>query len=112
MTAPQTLMGLEMEDERPVGIGPVIAGWHDDRPVYFVDVVLGDGTTRRAVWQKRRRGADQPVKNEAYRQRILLANKLRPQVVLTHDEASFLGLVALLSGATPHRRLDHLRAAA
>lgn len=108
----QPVAGMETEGERPVGIGPVIAGWHDGKPVYFVDIAYRDGSTKRMVWAKRRQGADQSVKNEAYRQRILLANKLRPEVVLTHDEASFVGLVSLLGGEAPHRRPVPLRAAA
>lgn len=85
--------------DRPVGIGPVIAGWANGQPVYWVEVVDADGTTRRQTFPKRGAGADRRAKLEAICWRMRLANRLRPAgVVLIHDQMSFAGLVALLTG--------------
>lgn len=82
--------------DRPVGIGPVIAGWQGDTPVYYVDLVYADGTTRRMVWPKRSKGADRAAKLNALHERMALTRRLRPSVVLTHDETSFDGLVQVI----------------
>mgnify|MGYP001322985341 CR=1 FL=1 len=85
--------------DQPVGIGPVLAGWVDGKPCYYVDLAYQDGTVERRVWEKRRNGADRPAKLAAIRHRIALANQLRPDdgVVLCHDAPSFSGLVRLVS---------------
>jgi len=81
----------------PVGIGPVISGYENGAPVYYVDVAYRSGRVTRMSWPRAGRAFDRATKNEAYRQRIILANQHRPGVVLTHDQDSFLGLVSLLS---------------
>ncbi|GEM_PF-2758572 len=91
-------------DRHPVGIGPVIAGWDDDRPVYYVEMVFADGSVLRRSYPKRGKGADRAAKLSAIRERMGLVKLLRPEVVLTHDEASFWGLVSLLSQMTARQR--------
>lgn len=91
-------------ERRPVGIGPVIAGWNGDQPVYYVDMVFADGSILRLSYPKRRKGADRAAKLSAINERMRLAKWLRPEVVLTHDEASFCGLVSLLSRMRAHPR--------
>lgn len=82
---------------RVAGIGPVIAGWVDKKPVYYVDLVSVDGTVERMTVEKQSPGADRRAKVEAIRQRMNLANQLRQEgVVLAHDTYSFTALVALL----------------
>lgn len=89
----------EVENDRPVGIGPVIAGWDGAEPVYYVDLVYASGETRRLTWKKSSPRADRQAKLAAIRERINLANRLRPNggVVLAHDQDSFSGLVTVLS---------------
>jgi hypothetical protein len=86
------------DPRNPVGIGPVIAGYSGDGPVYYVDLVFPDGSTDRLIWEKARRGADRGAKLSATRKRISLAEQLRPEVVLAHDQQSFQGLVTIIQG--------------
>jgi hypothetical protein len=93
-----------LSGDLPVGIGPVIAGWQGATPVYYVDLVYADGTTRRMVWPKRSKGADRAAKLTAINERMALTRQLRPAVVLTHDEASFAGLVRVIRDLGGHKR--------
>jgi hypothetical protein len=43
-------------------------------------------------------GMDRSAKLTAIRERITLAEKLRPVVVLAHDQQSFQGLVSIIQG--------------
>ena len=93
------LFGLAVSgvDGKPVGIGPVISGWDGDQPIYYVEMVFDNGTTTRLSYPKRSRGADPCAKMAAFNDRMHITKMLRPQVVLTHDEISFAGLVNLIS---------------
>lgn len=95
---------LTLSERRPVGIGPVIAGWVGDQPVYYVDMVFADGSVLRLSYPKRSKGADRAAKLSAINERMRIAKRLRPDVVLTHDEASFCGLVSLLSRMKARQR--------
>lgn len=91
-------MNTRMLANAPVGIGPVITGRQGECPAYYIDLVYPDGSTERLFWTKACRGADRMAKLSAIRQRIALAEKLRPEVVLAHDQQSFQGLVTIIKG--------------
>jgi len=82
-----------------VGIGPVIAGWNEGQPVYYVDVLLEGGGCHRLMVPKRSAKADRRAKMEAVIERNRLAKELREHqpggTVLVHDTASWGCLVAL-----------------
>jgi hypothetical protein len=106
LTCRQPVMGypltacLEAELAPPVGIGPVSACSIYGRPCYAFDVVHADGRTLRRAWFKTRDGEDRRVKLCAIYARQVMVAELRDAgpLVITHDEASTLGLQALVSG--------------
>lgn len=105
-------MGEFLKSGEPVGIGPVIAGWQDGVPVYYVDLLFADGSTKRLTWQKAKKGADRSAKLSAIRERINLAKRLRPAGfgALIHDADSFNVLVGVLSAVTGGKKAAQERA--
>jgi hypothetical protein len=91
------------ETEPLIGIGPVISGAEGGTPIYYIDLLLRNGELQRMTWARAGRAFDRVAKNDAYRIRILLANQHRPNVVLTHDQTSFEGLVLLMQDAVQRR---------
>lgn len=87
-----------MPKDKPVGIGPLIAGWDEGTPVYYFCVVLPDGSIRRVMKPKRTHRADRVAKGNAIWERAVMIRDNRPGgLVVTHDAASFDALVSCLA---------------
>jgi hypothetical protein len=87
----------------PIGIGPALAGWAENRPVYFFDALYADGGIGRFLFERAAKKIDPKAKAEAHRVRLLFAEEARAAgrpIVLAHDAVSFAGLVRLLAPAT------------
>ena len=94
--------GCNIAPRWPVGVGPVLSQWDKGDPCYVFRAVFQDGSTTLYRFPKSRDGADRAAKLAAIRARISLANDTRARdgLVLTHDESSFTGLVALIGALT------------
>ncbi len=93
--------GEQFRPARPdevAGIGPVISGWHDNRPCYWFDQVHVGGAIERRVWWKASRAADRSARSAAVAERSMLTDTLRKTscVMLLHDEATFNCLVSFI----------------
>lgn len=86
-----------------IGVGPIIAGWQDRKPVYCFDLLLETGETMTVAHEKACKGADPTAKGRAIFDRMKRAEALRAAggVVLAHDRATFDALrqVVLRLGA-------------
>lgn len=80
-----------------IGIGPVLTGNGRTGCVYYFDFITDAGETERVSVKKKSRRLDRAAKVEAFNRRMRLIEQNRPGIVVVHDEASWDGLLSLLS---------------